>query len=230
MIVNMEEFGRYFTDFRISATRIETLPAYDVPEEAEDLAVYRSGAPLPRERHVEWSANVRKAVASGKYMGRIHIIDGHALGPYLQYEVFWYYDVASAAGEDIRFIFREEVPDLDYRDTWIFDDETVLDLSYSAEGKLLFINKNEHPDRLDQARTAWREFYDRSFSLAELHAMIRNSSIPVPKPARDDRPPTAFVLNDQAKGYPTRTVETTATPAEIKHFVEDGYLLRRGPA
>ncbi len=188
MIIGMEKFGRYFTDFRTSATRIETLPAYDVPEERENFAVYRSGAPLPAERHAEWSANVRKAVASGKYMGRIHVIDDRALGPYLQYEVYWYYDVASAAGEDIRFIFREDVPDVGYGDTWIFDDETVLDLAYSKEGSLLYINENDHPDRLKQARAAWLEFYDRSFPLAELHAMIRNSSIPIPKLAHDALP------------------------------------------
>jgi uncharacterized protein DUF6879 len=188
MIINMARFDRYFTHFRASATRIETLPAYDVPEERENFAVYLSGAPLPAKRHAEWSANVRKAVADGKYMGRIHVIHDRALGPYLQYEVYWYYDVAAAAGEDIRFIFREDVPDVDFRDTWIFDDETVVDLGYSAEGQLKFVNENDHPDRLEQARAAWEELYARSFSLAELHAKIRNSGIPVPRLAHDGKP------------------------------------------
>jgi hypothetical protein len=176
----MGQFERYFTDFRRSASRIETLPAYDVADEAKNFSIYLSGAPMPEERHVEWSANVREAVASGKYMGRIHVIKDRALGPYMQYKVYWYYDVASAAGEDIRFIFREDVPDLPYAETWLFDDETVVDLAYTQGGKLLYINENDHPARLKEARTAWREFYDRSFSLTELHAKIRNSSIPVP--------------------------------------------------
>jgi ectoine hydroxylase-related dioxygenase (phytanoyl-CoA dioxygenase family) len=227
MIISMEKFGRYFTDFRISATRIETLPAYAAPEEADNFAAYLRGEPLPVERHVEWSAGVRKAKADGKYMGRVHIIEDRSLNPYLQFEVYWYYDVAAGAGEDIRFIFREDVPDVEYQDTWIFDDETVLDLAYTSEGRLLYVNENDHPDRLEQARTAWQKFHERSFTLAELHVRIRNSNIPVPKEKCDERPRTAFVINDQVKGYPTRTVATTATQADIQGFIKDGYLVRR---
>lgn len=39
---------------------------------------------------------------------------------------------------------------------------------------------------------------------------------------------TDFVLNDQVNGYPTRTVETTATRAEIDRFIADGYLPLKG--
>ncbi|MGH3279930.1 MAG: DUF6879 family protein, partial [Trebonia sp.] len=67
-----------------------------------------------------------------------------------------------------------------YTDTWLFDDKTVLDLSYTREGKLLYVNENDDPARLDQARAAWRAFYERSFSLAELLATVRNSDIPAP--------------------------------------------------
>jgi hypothetical protein len=33
---------------------------------------------------------------------------------------------------------------------------------------------------MDQARTAWRAFFEDSFPLADLLAMIRNSELPVP--------------------------------------------------
>jgi hypothetical protein len=179
MIINMEQFGRYFTHFKSSASRIETLPVYDNPDEREPFALYRSGAPLPPDRNAEWAANIRAQVADGKYMGRVHIID-HVLNPYLQFEVDWYYAVNGSAGEDIRFIFRENVPDLVYTDTWIFDNESVLDLSYDKDGKLLYINENDHPDRLTQARAAWEEFRVRSFSLKELLKMIRGSDLQLP--------------------------------------------------
>ncbi|TYK49198.1 phytanoyl-CoA dioxygenase family protein [Actinomadura decatromicini] len=39
---------------------------------------------------------------------------------------------------------------------------------------------------------------------------------------------TEFVINDQAAGYPRRTVETTATPEELDDLVSSGYLLLRG--
>jgi hypothetical protein len=175
----MEEFGRYFADFESSATRIETLPVYDAPHEKEDWAYYLTGAPLPPDRNTEWADNIRQCVASGKYMGRVHIID-HVLNPYVQFEIDWYYAVNGAAGEDIRFIFREDVPDVVYTDTWLFDDKTVLDLSYTKEGALLYINNNDHPERLEQARTAWHTFLERSFPLADLLARIRNSEVPIP--------------------------------------------------
>lgn len=178
MIISIEDFGWYFTDFESSATRIETLPVYDAPHESDDFAYYRTGAPLPPDRNTEWADNIRRCVASGKYMGRVHIID-HVLNPYLQFEIDWYYAVNSAAGEDIRFIFQENVPDLYYTDTWLFDNKTVLDLSYTTEGRLLYINENDHPQRLEQARAAWRAFYEHSFPLADLLAMIRNSDVPV---------------------------------------------------
>jgi len=179
MIISMEEFGRYFTDFKSSATRIETLPVYDAPDEKDDFARYLTGVQPPPDRNAEWSGNIRQCVASGKYMGRIHVIE-HVLNPYLQFEIDWYYAINGAAGEDIRFIFRENVPDVVYTDTWLFDDKTVLDMSYTKEGTLLYINENDHPGRLDQAKTAWQAFFERSFPLADLLAMIRNSELPVP--------------------------------------------------
>lgn len=183
IILNMDQFGRLFTEFRSSATRIETLAVYTVPEEREQFELYLSGAPLPPDRNEEWARNIRECAAAGKYMGRVHIID-HVLTPYLQFEIDWYYAINGAAGEDIRFIFREDVPDVVHTDTWLFDDETVVDLSYDDEGRLLYVNQNEDPARLAEARAAWREFHDRSFPLAGLLAKIRGNELTVPR-----RPP-----------------------------------------
>lgn len=38
---------------------------------------------------------------------------------------------------------------------------------------------------------------------------------------------TEFVLNDQAGGYPTRLVETSASPEELDRFTTEGFLVRR---
>jgi len=175
----MEQFGRFFTEFKTSATRIETLPVYTVDEERENLELYLTGAPLPSDRNEEWAANIRACTARGRSMSRIHVID-HILTPYLQFEIDWYYAINGAAGEDIRFIFREEVPELVYTDTWIFDEQIVIDLSYDTEGRLLYVNQNEDSARLEQAMTAWREFYAESFPLAQLLAMIRSNDLTVP--------------------------------------------------
>ena len=183
----MEQFGRLFVEFEKSATRIETLSTYSVEEERAQFEHYLSGEPLPADRNREWADNIRACVADGRYMGRVHVID-HVLTPYLQFEIDWYYAVNGAAGEDIRFIHREDVPDVTYTDTWLFDDSLVVDLSYDKAGKLLYINQNESPERLDQARTAWQAFYARSFPLSELLARIRGNRIALPPTAGRPRP------------------------------------------
>ncbi|HUQ56910.1 DUF6879 family protein [Lentzea sp.] len=175
----MDQFGELFLDFTRSATRIETLPVYSVEEEREQIEHYLAGEPLPPDRNEQWAANIRKCVADGKYMGRVHIID-HVLTPYLRFEIDWYYAVNGPAGEDIRFIYREDVPDVTYTDTWLFDDTVVVDLSYTEEGELLYINRNDHPKRVEQARRAWREFHAKSFPLARLLADMRGSELAVP--------------------------------------------------
>ncbi|MFJ5989448.1 DUF6879 family protein [Lentzea sp. NPDC092896] len=176
----MDQFGRLFVEFKKSATRIETLPAYSVEEERAQFEHYLAGKPLPENRNEEWADNIRACVADGRYMGRVHIID-HVLTPYLQFEIDWYYAINGAAGEDIRFIYRNDVPDVTYTDTWLFDDTVVVDLSYNKEGELLYINQNDAPERLAQARTAWREFHARSFPLSELLAEIRSSRLVIPR-------------------------------------------------
>ncbi|GLZ37793.1 DUF6879 family protein [Actinokineospora sp. NBRC 105648] len=175
----MDQFGRLFVEFSKSATRIETLPGYAVAEEREYFDHYLAGKPLPPERNEAWVANIRACVADGKYLGRVHIID-HTLSPYLQFEIDWYYAVNGAAGEDIRFIYREDVPEVVHTDTWLFDDHTVVDLSYDTDGRLLYINQNDDPVRREQARAAWREFHARSFPLSELLAGIRSNELTVP--------------------------------------------------
>jgi hypothetical protein len=179
VIISTEQFGEHFTSFHSSATRIETLAVYEDDDEKPNRALYFTGAPLPPDRNAEWADNIRRCVAAGKYMGRVHIIS-HVLTPYLQFEIDWYYAINGAAGEDIRFIFEEDVPDLTYTDTWLFDDTTVLDLSYDTDGNLLYINNNDNPERLEQARAAWAAFHERSFPLAELLARIRGAELTVP--------------------------------------------------
>jgi hypothetical protein len=114
-------------------------------------------------------------------MGRVHIID-RVMGSYLQFEIDWYYAVNGAAGEDIRFIFREDVPETTYTDTWIFDEKIVVDMSYDQAGRLLYMNRNDDPVRLEQALTAWRQLHERSFPLAELLSMLRRREREIPRP------------------------------------------------
>lgn len=175
-VLSPGQFDRLFAEYRSSAARIETLPVYTVGGEQQDFRRYLAGAPLPPDRNAGWAARIRAAVSAGKYMGRVHVI-GHVLTPYLQFETDWYYAVNSAAGEDIRFVFREDAPEVPHADTWLFDDRHVVDLSYDAGGRLLHIARDDSPERVRQARTAWAELRRRSFPLDALLAMIRSRDL-----------------------------------------------------
>ena len=179
MPLTPDQFERLFTNFTTSATRIETLPTYTVDSEREELAHYLAGHPIPAERNKPWADNIRRATTNGKYMGRVHVLDD-TLTSYLQFEIDWYYTVNAAAGEDIRFIRRRDVPDIPYADTWIFDDALVVDLAYNQRGQLLQAEQSTDPHRLRQARTAWTELQARSFPLTELLATLRRSDRALP--------------------------------------------------
>src|SRR5215472_1528382 len=60
--------GNCFSEFRFSARRLETLPAYLVPEEAESLAAFRARRPVP-ERSLRTNDYLRE-VAEDVLAGR----------------------------------------------------------------------------------------------------------------------------------------------------------------
>ena len=115
-----------FDRFRFSAFRLETLSAYDAPAEAERIAAFREGRPMP-ERSVRtspWLRNVAETTAAGKRWSRIHVVD-HPLSDYVRFELATYRE-SEAAGEVIRIAERRADPALASlrRDFWLFDAET----------------------------------------------------------------------------------------------------------
>ena len=77
-----------FASFRFSAYRLETLPAYSVPDEAERIQAWREGLPRP-ERSVRTSGYLREVashVIAGLDRARIRIVD-LPLSEYTRYEM-----------------------------------------------------------------------------------------------------------------------------------------------
>lgn len=122
-----------------SAWRLETLPVYTVPQEAEEFAAWRAGrAPaLQTPETSAWLAELRDTTARGFSWGRVHVVD-QPLSTYLRYEL-WGYQANAAAGEDIRIANRASHPDLDLlrRDFWLVDDAIAVWMEYDAEGRFV---------------------------------------------------------------------------------------------
>jgi hypothetical protein len=118
--------------------RLETLPTYLVPEEAEEFEAWKRGhRALPTVDDVPWLRHIRDTTASGVRWWRVRILD-YPLTEYSAYELHGYQGNA-AAGEDIYVADRAWSPELaDLReDFWVFDHETVVRMIYDDEGHFL---------------------------------------------------------------------------------------------
>lgn len=178
MILSPDQFGSIFTEFKNSARRIETLPVYRVSDETEKFKSYLDGKPLPSDRNEGWTDLVRSIRTSGRSIERVRVVPS-PLTDYFRFEVDWFYVFNQEAGEDTRFILKNDVPDVVFKDTWLFDDSIVVDLSYTPEGEYQYANRNDDVRRLEQARLAWQEFHSRSFDLQELLRRVRGVSVTI---------------------------------------------------
>jgi hypothetical protein len=166
-----------FRQFRSSAFRLETLPAYDVSGEAERIEAWRDGRARP-ERSVRTSEYLREIAANvlaGRERMRLRIVD-HPLSEYCRYQITGYIESA-AAGEQTRIVVRnggseQTRPDLDSvgGDFWFFDmgtgDERAVLLEYDATGAFTEAHLAAGPD-LALCRRLWALAYTHSVHLNE---------------------------------------------------------------
>lgn len=105
-----------FQNFQSSAFRLETLPAYDVPDEVDELEPYRAGRPLSERsvRTTPWLAQMAATTGQGKEWQRLRLI-GAEPTLYEAWEVDRYVE-SQACGEQVRLLDRAEHPDLVGRD------------------------------------------------------------------------------------------------------------------
>ncbi|TCC33861.1 hypothetical protein E0H75_42130 [Kribbella capetownensis] len=120
-----------FQNFQHSAFRLETLPTYDVPDEAAELEAYRDGRPLAERsvRTMPWLAQMAATTAEGKQWQRLRLI-GATPTLYESWEVGRYVE-SQACGEQIRLLDRAEHPELaGHQDFWLFDAGTPTAVGY----------------------------------------------------------------------------------------------------
>ncbi|WP_156721808.1 DUF6879 family protein [Streptomyces apocyni] len=130
MLLDGEAWADKFRTFRTEAWRLETLPQYLVPQEAEEFAAFKAGARFPGPYEGAWMAMVRT-----RNVGRVHIVT-RPLTDYLRFEFERYYQHQAPAGEDIRILDITDRPNPlpDVQDFWMFDRSTVVLMKYEADG------------------------------------------------------------------------------------------------
>ena len=156
-MISDNEFWACFSDFRKSAFRLETLPAYAVDSEEDVYARFLNGDPEPPEGlWAEWLKSMQEGTDAGKTWTQIHAIEG--LNQYLKYEIDWAYVLTSAHGNNVGLIESADPSSafegLPYEDFWLFDDELVLKMHYDDEGHFLGATKITEPARVAEYRKA----------------------------------------------------------------------------
>lgn len=131
MFLEGDAWAAKFRDFRTEAWRLETLPQYLVPQEAEEFAAFRQGQVFPGPYDDSWIQMVRT-----RNVGRVHIVS-RPLSVYLRFEFARYYRHHADAGEDIRIldVTDRETPLPEAGDFWMFDKSTVVLMHYHPDGK-----------------------------------------------------------------------------------------------
>lgn len=132
-----DSWNRMFDSFQRTAFRLETLPAYGVESEDEELAEFRATGRVTIPDDDPWLVRVRDLRRTGRWVGRVHVVC-RPLSDYLRYE-FLIYAHTIRAGEDVRILDLTDAPDtgLPDQDFWLFDDARVVRMDYAVDGRQL---------------------------------------------------------------------------------------------
>ncbi|MEU9402253.1 DUF6879 family protein [Streptomyces sp. NPDC048242] len=137
MLLDGDAWQARFQNFRYEAWRLETLPQYLMPQEAGELAAFRSGTRIdPRTVSNEYTDRLRRQLAEGRPQGRVHVVT-RPLSEYLRFEFSQYYAPHALAGEQIRIldVTDRENPLSGVQDFWMFDHTEVVLMNYHQDGR-----------------------------------------------------------------------------------------------
>jgi len=174
--ITKEEFAELLNSFEHSAFRLESLDKYTVSSETVEYARFLAGEELPVSVPSEWTKLVRKNVAAGKIMQRVHLIPA-PLTPYLKYEIYWGYVHSSIAGEEIYLMNRVNAgPDLArMADFWLFDQRMLIFMRYDSDGRFVRPEKEDSAEVLATCREIRDSLVSTALPLKKFLANSRSS-------------------------------------------------------
>ena len=112
-----------FREAKRSAFHFECRDAYFVADEDERLRAFLAGEPAPYTA-TPWQALMRETTERGVSVSRVRVVTT----PLSDYQR-WLLSVTGhnvEAGEDIRYVPRDEAGEIPPDDAWLFDDERVV--------------------------------------------------------------------------------------------------------
>ncbi|MDH2389434.1 hypothetical protein QCN29_11635 [Streptomyces sp. HNM0663] len=132
-LIGPDEFGRLFHTFKHSAWHLETRRGYASDREDAGYAEFLATGEAPLDLDSEWCTNIRRQTDSGKYVGRVRVVDNPPTEG--QRFLLSYARCNAATGEDVRNLWREEAVSahLPEEDFWVFDSRLVAVLRFNDE-------------------------------------------------------------------------------------------------
>ncbi|MDD3340881.1 MAG: hypothetical protein PHN72_01580 [Bacilli bacterium] len=177
----MDELMKHLNGFKISARRIETLPVYKIEDdEWEEYQNYINGVPEHSFEPSDWFRTVVQHTKNGRVVERIRVIP-EEINPYIIFEFETGYVPHSVAGEKIHTISIEKynalLSQIKKGDFWIFDDETVLEMIYSDDGKFLGTNVVDESFAVQEFIRSYDKIKKDADDFSAVLKIIRNKSI-----------------------------------------------------
>ncbi|MFC1419364.1 DUF6879 family protein [Streptacidiphilus cavernicola] len=143
-----------FRTFKHTAYRLETLDHYKSPNEAEALRQFVAGEPVELDWFQNWLTMIRETTAEGRRFMRVRVVTV-PLTDYSRFGVFCS-EHTNAAGEDIRYLRRDEAADLPDYDYWLFDSYKLVRMHFDDDENFLGGELIEDPAVVVQ-HNYWRD-------------------------------------------------------------------------
>ncbi|MEV7088853.1 DUF6879 family protein [Streptomyces sp. NPDC093085] len=148
------EFSKLFRTFEHTAFRLETRDHYKSANEAEALRQFVAGEPVDLEWFQNWLAMIRETTAQGRRFTRVRVV---TMPPtdYSRFGVFCSQHT-NAAGEDIRYLRRDDAAELPDYDYWLFDSRMLVRMHFDDDENFLGGEIIEDPAVIVQ-HNYWRD-------------------------------------------------------------------------
>ncbi|WP_374582062.1 DUF6879 family protein [Frankia sp. CiP3] len=169
------EFAKLFETFEHTAYRLETRDRYSSPREVEPLRKFLAGEP-DVSYHENWLSMVRQATAEGRRFSRVRVVS-FPLTDYIRFGM-WVAGYTREAGDDIRYITRDQAVELPKYDYWLFDSRKVLKMRFTDDDQFIGGEVIEDPAEIVE-HNYWRD-------AAQHHAIDRDEFV-AKYEQRDDR-------------------------------------------
>lgn len=154
MIEPGPEFGQLFRTFEHTAFRLETRDLYKSANEVTALAQFTAGEPVDMGWFQNWLSMIREATAAGRQFSRVRVVTT-PLTTYSRFGVFCS-EHTNAAGEDIRYLRRDDASGLPDYDYWLFDSSKLVRMRFDDDENFLGGELIEDPAEIVK-HNYWRD-------------------------------------------------------------------------